>query len=305
MAINDKLRFSWGHIMAFVAMIFISYVSFMGLTYLTDGNFLYAGLGVFIIILILSFFFIGVQMLKATDTKFRTRIKWERLFFVLTFAAFLLVMVPYSHFWIVFDKRQQVEETFSNSVQTTKGMFASYEAYAQNRIDNYRKKLIQDDVESYHRNNLVEALQLQMLDENYENLKKSAFKWIDNVSDVSVWNVFVIGNIKEVEESFETWNKTLNGFTTNTLEFEPEEAAFTPEHPSVKTAKDNISSLHATYTIGGDPTLIVFITGVVLYLMLLLPYIVQPRNSKSLFRLIGKESSIVKSDNGEYEVFKM
>ena len=121
MAINDKLRFSWGHIMAFVAMIFISYVSFMGLTYLTDGNFLYAGLGVFIIILILSFFFIGVQMLKATDTKFRTRIKWERLFFVLTFAAFLLVMVPYSHFWIVFDKRQQVEETFSNSVQTTKG----------------------------------------------------------------------------------------------------------------------------------------------------------------------------------------
>ena len=55
MAINETLKFSWGHIVAFLAIIFISYMSFMGLTYLTDGDFLIAGVGVAIIdILLLS-----------------------------------------------------------------------------------------------------------------------------------------------------------------------------------------------------------------------------------------------------------
>ena len=63
MAINETLKFSWGHIIAFVVLIFISYVSFMGITYLTDGDFLFAGLGVVIINLVLIIFFIIPQIL--------------------------------------------------------------------------------------------------------------------------------------------------------------------------------------------------------------------------------------------------
>ena len=39
---NERLQFSWGHIIAFVALIAVSYISFMGITYLTAGNFLAA-----------------------------------------------------------------------------------------------------------------------------------------------------------------------------------------------------------------------------------------------------------------------
>ena len=42
---NEELRFSRGHILAFLALIFIAYVTFMGITYLTLGNFGYAGIG--------------------------------------------------------------------------------------------------------------------------------------------------------------------------------------------------------------------------------------------------------------------
>lgn len=81
MAINETLKFSWGHIIAFVALIIISYLSFMGITYLTNGNFLYAGIGVLIIDVLIILFFIIPQILKGTDEKFRRKIIFERILF--------------------------------------------------------------------------------------------------------------------------------------------------------------------------------------------------------------------------------
>ena len=103
MAINETLKFSWGHIIAFIALIFISYVSFMGITYLTDGDFLYAGLGVLIINLVLIIFFIIPQILKGTDEKFSRKIIFERILFFSAPVFFIAVMVPYAHFWTVFE----------------------------------------------------------------------------------------------------------------------------------------------------------------------------------------------------------
>lgn len=88
MAINETLKFSWGHIIAFVALIIISYLSFMGITYLTNGNFLYAGIGVLIIDVLIILFFIIPQILKGTDEKFRRKIIFERILFFLPLLFF-------------------------------------------------------------------------------------------------------------------------------------------------------------------------------------------------------------------------
>ena len=70
MAINETLKFSWGHIIAFVAMIFISYVTFMGTTYLTGGSFISGGVGVLVVNILLVVIFIIPQILKGTEKKF-------------------------------------------------------------------------------------------------------------------------------------------------------------------------------------------------------------------------------------------
>lgn len=46
---NETLKFSWGHIIAFVALIFISYVTYMGDFYSNGGDFSAAAIKVFII----------------------------------------------------------------------------------------------------------------------------------------------------------------------------------------------------------------------------------------------------------------
>lgn len=290
MAINETLKFSWGHIIAFVALIFISYVSFMGITYLTDGDFLYAGLGVLIINLVLIIFFIIPQILKGADEKFSRKIVFERILFFSAPLFFIAVMVPYAHFWMVFHNRSQVETTFSESIKTTKGMFESYEAYANNRIKEYDKKLAQNKTEIVHRTNEVEALRLQLIADNYDALKESAVKWIDNASGATVWNVFMIGNIKKIESAIENWNNSLSEFSGKIMSDEPNGVEpFSSSDPSVTKAKENLNNLRSVYTTMGAPSMLAIGIGVLLYILLLFPYIIQSRNTKSTFRLIGSE----------------
>lgn len=290
MAINETLKFSWGHIIAFVALIFISYLSFMGITYLLDGNFLYAGIGVMIIDLILILFFIVPQILKGTDEKFRKKIVFERILFFTAPIFFIITMIPYAHFWTVFENRTEVESTFSESIKTTKGMFESYEVYANNRIQEYEKKLKKSKNETIHSYNEIEALRLQLIADNYEALKKSAIKWIDNASNATVWNVFMIGNINKIEKAIDNWNKSLNKFSSKIMTDEPEGVeTFSSLDPSVITAKNNLNSLRSVYTTKEPPTIIAIACALLLYFLLSIPYIIQKRNTKSTYRLISSE----------------
>lgn len=307
MAINETLKFSWGHIIAFVALIFISYVSFMGITYLTDGDFQQAIWGFIIIDLLLILFFLAPQLLKATERKFDRRIWVERIMLFLAPIAFVVLMIPYAHFWTVFKNRGDIESTFNESINSTKGMFDSYEAYANNRIVEYDKFLVKSKANEVQRKNKVEALRLQLEDENYNNLKQSAIEWIDGASDATVWNVFMIGNIQEIENALNAWNADLNEFSSKLMVDEPDTVkAFTSSDSSVLIAKENLNSLGSIYTEKESPSMIAVASGFVLLLFLFFPYVIQGRNSKSTYRLLGTEEKMYhmhkeKQNEPEYE----
>ena len=295
MAINKTLKFSWGHIIAFIALIFISYVSFMGITYLTDGDFLYAGIGVFVVNLFLIIFFIVPQGLKGADERFSQKIVVERVLIFLSPIMFAGLMIPYAHFWTVFEKRGEVETTFSESIKTTKQMFTSYEDYANSRIKEYDEMLAHAKVSEVERSNKVEALRLQLVDGNYNELKNSAFEWVDNAAEATVWNAFIMGNIKEIEDAIGKWNSSLNTFSSKIMSDEPEDVEpFTSSVQSVVVAKNNLENLRSVYTAMEAPTIIAIAVGILLYMMLLFPYIIQSRNTKSVYRLFGyaKKSGI-------------
>lgn len=290
MAINETLKFSWGHIIAFVALILISYVSFMGISYLEDGNFLYAGIGTVIIDLVLVLFFIVPQLLKGTERKFNKRIWLERILIILSPVVFYFMMASYFHFWNVFKNRQQIETTFSESVKTTKGMFDSYELYANERIKEYTKKLARAKTDAISKNNKIEALKLQLIDDNYKSLKETANEWIDRASGATVWNVFMIGNIDKIEDAVDGWNNTLNEFSSKIMSDETTGTeTFSDSDTSVVTAKESLNDLRNLYTEKGEPTAIAISLAVILYLMLVLPYVIQGRNPKNTFRLFISE----------------
>ena len=138
---NEKLKFSWGHIIAGIALIAIAYCTFVGTVYLTKGQFVLSGIITFVIILLLGLIFLIPQQLKATDYHFEKRIKWERAFIFSSPVLFVLLMVPFSHAWTVHSRQDKILKAFEQAMTNTTEMFNQYEQYSNLRMDNYSKTL--------------------------------------------------------------------------------------------------------------------------------------------------------------------
>ena len=294
MAINVKLKFSWGHIIAFLAMIFISYVSFMGLTYITGGSFIFAGIGVFVVDLLLFVFFIVPQFLKGTDVRFNRKIRWERALIYMSIPMFLLVMAPFAHFWAVFQNKTEIEEGFDTAVTKIEELFYSYESYAQDRIDSYAVMLDSLVAEPISRQNRLEALRLQIVEDNFVALQEGALEWINMAKGVTVWNVFMIGNVDMVNDAIDNWHAGLASFSEKKLQYEKEDVeAFSSENEGVLAAKNQLAVLREQFTTPGFPSWIAFPLFILMYFMMLFPYIIQRRNTKSLYTLWGQRKGVV------------
>ena len=321
---NETLKFSWGHIIAFVALIFISYVTYMGDFYSNGGDFSAAAIKVFIIDIALLTTFIGAQILKGTDGKFNRSIIIERILICLCPIAFIWSMVSYNHYWNVYSERNHIEEMFSTSIEKSKTMFTDYNTYANHRIDNYSQHLTtiinykntnpsQYKSAGFAGNNdviqkeiYIQTLQLQLLSQNTDSLQTLALKWIESANQgASVWNAFLIGNIDKISDAIKSWNSTLTNVSEFKMSNEPDSVQlFNSEQDSYKQALEGLQKLKNTYKNTNGIALNTIWSGIILFLMLLFPYFLQKRNTKAigLYYLIPLKSSSSKAKTeGSYK----
>lgn len=306
---NEQLKFSWGHIIAFLALIVISYVSFVGCTYLTNGQFLTAGIVMVVIDIVLLLLFIGTQMAKSTAHKFSRWIWVERICLLISPFVFIVTMIPYFHFWTIHSQNDEIVEKFSNAIEASKQMFSDYDDYANERIADYEfmlGKVISDkssnpkeyatcgfvDGKEYlQKENMVKTLRLQLLSCNYDSLKTEALKWIDNSCEgANTWNVFLIGNIHEIKEAIHGWNKQLSNYAENKLsneETREQVANFSDTSHSLSLMDNKLDSLTTTFTGMRFPNMESIVIALLLYFALLFPYLLQDRHTKSVYSLWG------------------
>lgn len=335
---NEHLKFSWGHIIAFLAMIAIGYVTFMGTTYYTDGSFAKASIVTAAVLIIMMIIFIVPQALKATDRRFKKRIVWERIIIAASPVIFIAAMLPYTHFWTVYAQNDEIVSKFSGSIEAAKQMFADYDQYAQSRIAAYDQKLDRDgSLSAVQKQQMKRTLRILLLSENYNNLKTGALEWIDGANKgATVWNVFLFGNKKQFQESILKWHEQLTVTSSHILKNErgaaapaheaeninPQQnggqktngpksldqaertpAASPADQPTVNAAEgvapfahsnesvqkmvQGLESLTNTYTTFKFPGLIALLTMLLLYGMMLLPYLLQDYHDKNPYRLFG------------------
>lgn len=319
---DEQLKFSWGHIVAFIALIFISYTTFVGVVYQTDGNFVEASITMAVVAAVLAIVFIGSQMAKATAHKFSKRIWQERIGIFSSPIVFLLCMLPFFHFWAVHSHNEEIVDNFKTAINASKDMFSNYDEYAQNRIDNYHTML--DSVisnqsvnpdrfaacgfiageERIQEANMVKTLRLQLLSCNYDSLKVSALNWIESSSKgASTWNVFLLGNTKEIKSAIRDWNSQLCEFSHKKLQNEElmgnEVKEFDESDLSLNNVEKGLDGLTVLFTQSQFPGLPAIVIGILLYLALLFPYILQDRHTKSVYRLLGTEKGHNNSGVGE------
>lgn len=277
---NEELRFSWGHILAFLALIFIAYVTFMGITYFTLGNFVVAGIGAVACVIVLAAFLLGAQVKKGAPTKFYKSMIWERCLILFSPIVLILAFYPYNHFWSVLSQEDKIVDDFKTSISHAHGIFDEYESYAHHRINTLAISL--SDVSQESRSNRVDELTLLLLSSNFNNLKSEANSWIDNAAQSStVWNVFLLGNVDNIAEAVGKWNHNLNTVSSKHLICEKYEVEdFSPDCLAKQETINGLKNLKSRYSNTEFKfNLMSIITMIVCFLMLLCPYFIQERNA--------------------------
>ncbi len=315
---NETLKFSWGHIIAFVALIFISYVTYMGDFYSNGGDFKLSAIKVFIIDIALILTFIGAQIYKGSDEKFDRSIIIERILICFCPIAFLWAMIPYNHFWSVFGERDQIEPKFTSAIDKSRQMFGDYDHYSKERISAYSEYLnslisnkdsnrdaylkagfgssIGNSNDELVKDNYVTTLKLQLLSQNTDSLRKLALDWINDANQgASVWNAFLVGNLNMISDAIEGWNQKLYEVSVPVLSNERSDSIysvkpFDQERASFRAANAELISLQNLFENSNGISLNTIITGLLLFLMLLFPYFLQKRNTRAtgLYSLIPR-----------------
>ncbi len=309
---NETLKFSWGHIIAFIAIIFISYVAYMGEFYNNGGDFGSAALKVFLMDVLLFVAFIGAQIFKGAERKFNRSIVIERLLISLCPIVFIIAMTPYNHFWNVYAQRDEISEEFSEVINVSRQLFDDYEDYSIGRINAYDKTLdsIIRNKEKFskiyaeagftrenakmRKNVFVEVLQLQLLSKNTEIMSASALSWIEDAdTGATVWNAFLIGNIEEISSAIKEWNKQLYEMSLPVVSNEDifdDVLPFDKEQRAFNAANEILAGLKAIYKNSSGFKVISLLTAIILFLMLLFPYFLQSRNTRAegLYHLIPR-----------------
>lgn len=113
--------------------------------------------------------------------------------------------------------------------------------------------------------------------------------WTTKVSDSpSIWNVFLFGNISTIEKAIEQWTESLNSISKKCFSSETDVEPFSTANIHKENALNGLANLRSLYQETKVPNALAITTLIICYLMLLCPYFVQERHSRSVETFFGK-----------------
>ena len=307
---NEKLKFSWFNIMTFVALIAIGYTSFVGLTYMTAGNFQIAGIGTSLILIILLCYFMYMQALKSATVYLRRKLRWEAVMLFLSPVIFAILIIPATHFFTVTSRNEIIVKSFRQSIAGAHSLFADYDQYASERMTNLHNALanaakngdsrisFKPGNEAMQAQNIERVLRDQILSSDYKNLNESARAWITKADQgASTYNVFLLGNTRQIRATINEWQDNLRTLSSHRMKAE-DALGLTSEFKSsgADNAIKGIDAINNAFVHRKFPNGAAIAFCVVAYLFLLLPYIFQSRNARNPYRLTDLFSSVDKGD---------
>ena len=293
---HEKLKFSFGHIIAFVVLIFWGYVTFVGVTYYTGGNYMFGGIIAAIISVLLLLLLFRLQLLKSVNQQFEKYIKHERATLVVFTSVCCIAFVPYSHFWTVESYGDYIKDSFEQSLQVSRKLFSEYDAYSVERIAIVESKtdsldLHSDDNVFIRHHAMLRGLRLQLLPEKYINLERKSLEWVEqSEKTISIWNVFLMGNIDVISNSMQTWHSVMSGLSEYVTDEEKNYTGSVLPFDRMNIVDESTAILNTVtpmYMTAEFPKPMAWITGLVAIFLLYLPWIIQRRSPKSLVTLCG------------------
>lgn len=314
-----KTKVTLANVLLIVAAIGFGFGCYLSVNFLTLGDTKQSLIGAVIISLVLAGLAFAAQKFKTANRSFRTNIILEIVALLLFIGAAFIAVQPFSHVFTVFKQKEDVENKVIENLNQAQKMFDSYEDYATKRENTYKstiksvvaaKQVNPSEYKNYGFDNnrpddkqietKVFTLHAKLFPSNYKNdsipkngIKGAAINWLDKVkknlkSDFG----FTFGIVKilnEVPLKIKDWKTKLTDFS----EFRAKgETAKNFDYPL------NFNTVKKQLTKKGTPTLLSVVLALVAYMLMLLPYFVGIRSTKSPYSCLFRKKNSKSKDNG-------
>jgi ABC-type glycerol-3-phosphate transport system permease component len=138
--LNQK-EFLWIVLFTILPAVVFGIICFLSINFLSLGDTLLSLVVATVFALLLLIPVFVAICLKKTSRPSKASIIWEWiLFFLFIFLAFVFLF-PFSHYFVVSEKKDGIQQKLSQNVSEAKNMFAKYKTYANNREYIYEQEL--------------------------------------------------------------------------------------------------------------------------------------------------------------------
>jgi hypothetical protein len=231
----NQSKFSLADVFSVIAAMTFGFVCFLSINFLSMGDTMSAAIIASIIALILAGLPLIAKFLKRTRKNFKTSLFFELFFLFCFFLVAFILVNPFSHFFSVFAKKEEMQDKLLANFSVSNNIFTLYEAYANNRIDNYSillntailaEEVNLDEFEKFGFEPGVDpkiqvesrknTLKKVLFPPNYTEIKNNFYDWLSESSGkIEVWSpiaiVDVINSVNfEIEakkEKLQEWSK--------------------------------------------------------------------------------------------------
>lgn len=301
---GERIKFAFGHVIAFVALIYMCYITFMSLVYFGGFNVKGALVAVGIFFIVILWLLMYIQALKCKDRHFKKSIWVERVGVAVLCVVVILSYIPFQNFWSVHCRSKKIENSFQETVSKIREMLVSYDSYAQERIDDYGQTVADKyGKKSRLARTMENGLEMQLRPEAYWQLRSEADEWLNTASDssaVSVWNAFLLGNINKMDTIVSRWHEQLVAMSEHKMKDESwETSSFDPQNVAFNAVRGDIRSTLDLYRDNSFTP--IALLAAIPALFLFLPYFIQHRHPKSTYSLCGRSKTYLESNHPSIE----
>lgn len=287
-------KISIGTIISLVSALIFASTCFFSLYFYTYGNlqksiFFSLCIGFFLICFVMI-----LKKIKAVRRNFIQNAFLEILILIIFLTVGIIFLVPFSHYFTVFNRKAQLKEKIETDLDNVTKMFARYEEHTKDRINKYEYELnaaiagkdlnysafinagFKNNGESVtiQKNRLMTIFEDDLMPLKYDSTKKYATNLINQDKQLAtswILPVRFLNVINNVEKIANGWLAELKNYDRSTSK--AQSASF--DYPLT------FVSIKGELTQRDFPPVAAIIFAILLYLFLLIPYFASDRDQRN------------------------
>lgn len=288
----NQFKFTLADLLTALASIGFGFLTFLSFNFLTLGDTKLSILAASLIGFVLGGLALGAKLLKQTTRNFKTSIIWEWILLLLFVVSAFLSVYPFSHYFIVSDKKEIVQQKVSSDIAQAEGIFSAYESYSNNRIDIYKNQLrsivaakkarpseyhdygfVDGTDDNTQIENKVFTLTTQLFPSNYTEMKMVDSTWLsDSKAKILNWSpIGIVTVINTINIETASWINQLIAYSSFRAQGE-----ISGDFNYPLTLIDESKF----FTENASPTILSITYAIVFYILMLFSYFVTKRHTR-------------------------